>query len=284
MKKLIIVLFLCLVLGVGLSWAAGSKLIAPSFARVGNPPATLVSENIVYENVHGWFFPAKTQDACLLLMHGVRANRTHMVNRVNFLVDAGYSAFAVDLQAHGETPGTAISFGFIESKSAASAVKFLRQEKNCTKIVALGSSLGGAASLLGNDGLQVDGYILESVYPGIELAVKNRLKIRFGEFGQLFAPLIYMQIPARLGIPLRDLQPSEAIRKLKSPVLIMNGSDDKRTTIRDAEQLYRNAPEPKLFIKVNGAKHQDLYRFQPEAYRKNVLEFLSKYIVRPIHN
>jgi len=271
-------------LGIALTWLAGGKLIAPSYTSVGKPPTTLVSENIVYENVHGWFFPATTQLACVLLMHGVRANRTQMVNRAEFLVSDGYSSFAIDLQAHGETPGTEITFGFRESNSAASAVKFLRVEKNCTKVVALGSSLGGAASLLGTVKLPVDGYILESVYPSIEIAVENRLKIRFGDFGKLFAPLLYRQIPLRLGVRLSDLQPSAAIRNLKSPVLIMNGADDKRTTISDAEMLYQNAPDPKLFIKVEGASHEDLYNFQPAIYRKNVIEFLSKYIAEPIQN
>jgi len=201
-----------------------------------------------------------------------------MSGRARFLRKEGYSSLAIDLQAHGEAPGVGLTYGYLESESARSAVKFLYAKKSCHKVVALGNSLGGAASLLGEKPLNVDGYILEAVYPNIKDAVRNRLEIRAGVFGKVLAPLFYMQIPVRMGVELKSLRPYDAIKNIKSPVLIINGTDDKRTTLDEARSLYENAPQPKVFYQVEGAPHTNLYEYERENYKKAVLKFLEKYI------
>ena len=259
-------------------WNVGDHLSSPAYAQIGSPSVEHRAEAVVFENVHGWYYPTQAHKACILLMHGIRSNRKEMVGRAIFLQEEGYSSFAVDLQAHGETPGERITYGYQESESAHSAVKFLYTQKNCSKVVSLGSSLGGAASLLGDKPIDVDGYILEAVYPSIESAVENRLKVRLGTFSEILAPLLYQQIPLRLGITLDLLQPVAVIKTVKSPVLIMNGTEDKRTTIEEAKSLYNNAPHPKKFVQIDGASHTDLYNHNSDLYKKVVLDFLSKYV------
>ncbi|MCG8428805.1 MAG: lysophospholipase [Chromatiales bacterium] len=251
---------------------------SPAYAQIGSPSVEHGAEAVVFENVHGWYYPTQAHKACILLMHGIRSNRKEMVGRAIFLQEEGYSSFAVDLQAHGETPGERITYGYQESESAHSAVRFLYTHKGCSKVVSLGSSLGGAASLLGNKPIEVDGYILEAVYPSIENAVQNRLKIRLGTLGQILAPLLYQQIPLRLGITLNSLQPVAAIKNVNSPILIMNGTEDEHTTIEEAKSLYNNAPHPKEFVQIDGASHTDLYNYNRDQYKKAVLDFLSKYV------
>jgi len=278
MTKIFATLITFIFVGFVSVWIAGGQLSSPVFAKVGLPPSEHSSENVVFEDVQGWYFPATEHRACILLMHGIRSNRNEMVGRAIFLKDEGYSSFVIDLQAHGETPGQEITYGYKESNSARSSLKFLRTNKNCEKIIAIGRSLGGAASLLGHAPIEVDGYILEAVYPSIETAVSNRLKIRFGAAGEMLSPLFYHQIPLRLGVGLEELQPLNAIRNIKSPVLIMNGTEDQRTTIEEAQLLFNNAPHPKVFIKVEGASHANLYNYNPMQYKEAILSFLSKYI------
>ena len=259
-------------------WAAIGSLASPAYSQIGPLPNNEDIEAVVVEGVHGWYIPAKEHKGCVLLMHGVWSNRLEMVGRSRFLRDQGYSSFAIDLQAHGETPGDKITFGYLESNSARAAVRFLYGKKACRKVVALGNSLGGAASLLGKEPLKVDGYILEAVYPSIEVAVTNRLKMFLGVLGEMLSPLLYIQIPARLGVDLNSLTPLDAIKNIRSPVLIINGTEDTRTTLNEARLLYENAPFPKQFYQVEGARHTNLYEYDRENYKKVIMEFLSKYI------
>ncbi len=259
-----------------LGWVAVGTLFSPARSEIGLKPNEY--EAVVINATHGWFLSAEAPKACMLLMHSIRSNRRQMLSRAQFLRDAGYSSFLIDLYAHGETQGEAITYGYKEASSARSAVAFLYSVKECPKVVSLGYSLGGAASLLGEEPINVDAYILEAVYPTIEDALRNRLEMHMGIIGQKLSPLLYQQIPLRLGISLASLQPQDAIKNIKSPVLIIHGTEDKHTTLKEAQQLYENAPAPKEFFPMQGAAHVNLYEFDREAYKKIVLEFLEKYI------
>lgn len=265
----------CVAAGISVVWVAGGKLSAPALSNIGPPPANQPFEVVSFDQVHGWYLPASRKGSCILLMHGVRSNRREMTGRATFFRNEGFPSLAIDLQAHGESPGTEITFGYQEAESARNAVAFLREAKDCERVVALGSSLGGAAALLGAESLNVEGYVLESVYPSIEKAVMNRLRMRMGEIGGYFAPILYEQIPMRLGIELADLQPAEAIKRVRAPVLIMNGTEDRRTTREDALRLYGNAPAPKTLVWFEGAGHANLYEQDRSKYRKAVLGFLA---------
>jgi pimeloyl-ACP methyl ester carboxylesterase len=128
---------------------------------------------------------------------------------------------------------------------------------------------------LGHEPLAVEGYILEAVYPSIEKAVGNRLQMRVGPLGKYLAPLLYRQIPMRWGIELEDLRPAQAIRRIGSPVLILNGTEDRRTTVQDAVELFENAPKPKTLVWVEGAGHTDLFEFNRALYGEVMLRFLD---------
>ena len=185
MKKTLIAFTVLGVVGFASVWMTGGKLSSPALVQVGAPPSEHIVENVVFEDVHGWYFPAKGQKACILLMHGVRSNRREMLGRAIFLKEEGYSSFVIDLQGHGETPGKEITFGYRESESARSALKHLKTNQSCRKVVAIGSSLGGASSLLGYKPIEVDGYILEAVYSSIEAAIENRLEMHLGFAGKM---------------------------------------------------------------------------------------------------
>lgn len=257
-------------------WIAAGQLSRAALSTIGTSPSSAPFEAVSFEPVQGWYLPASDNNNCILLLHGVRSDRREMVGRAIFFRNEGYPSLAIDLQAHGETPGNEITFGYKEAESAQQGVTFLRTAKGCKNVIVLGNSLGGAAALLGAKPLNVDGYILEGVYSNIERAVKNRLNIRVGALGDYIAPLLYIQIPLRLGIDLTELQPAEAIRNVKAPVLILNGTEDHRTTKEDALMLFENAPEPKTLVWINGAGHTNLFEFNRSIYGKAVLNFLSE--------
>lgn len=260
-------------------WQAGTVLSASANKPSDNPPDDLNIKTVDANGVHAWLVPVDKPEACVLLIHGVRSNKSSMLARARFLQKEGFASLAIDLQAHGETPGEFISFGYLESISAKKAVDYMRSHLACKRIVALGQSLGGAASVLGDFPLNVDAFILEGVYSRIETAVFNRMKVKTGVFAHIVAPLLYFQIPLRLDVELAKLQPVEAIKKINAPVLIMAGANDRRTTVVETREIFENAPDPKKLQLFKNAKHVDLYRFEPEKYQQTVLEFIKTSIL-----
>ncbi len=274
---LLTILVLALV-SLAIVWKVGAALSAPANHAIGPAPAGLGAATVVFGNVQGWFVSVPSSPKCVLLLHPLRSDRTGMVERARFLKRAGYSSLLIDLQAHGETLGESISFGYRESASARSALDFLRSSGHCGKIAVIGVSLGGAASLLGAEPLGVDAYVLEAVYPSIEDAIMDRLDLHLGFLGKLAAPLLVRQIPLRLQIPINALRPVDAIQRVKAPVLIVAGSEDRHTPLPESRRLYDNAPEPKEWWVVQGAGHEDFHRFAAARYEERISAFLSKHL------
>ena len=276
MKKILsLVLIITLLAGAAL-WHVGTKLSAPANHPIGLAPPDLAATPVVFAGVHGWFVAAPASNQCVLLLHGIRADRTSMIARARFLKHDGYSSLLIDLQAQGETLGQAITFGYRESESAHAAVSFLKHSQHCAKVAVLGVSLGGAASLLGSEPVHADVFILESVYPTIDDAITDRIVMRLGPGGRFLTSLFTAQIPLRLHIPLSALRPVDAIRHIHAPVLVMAGSDDRHTPLPESQWLYDNAPNPKRLWIIQGAGHHDLYRFVGRQYEQAVVTFLRQ--------
>jgi fermentation-respiration switch protein FrsA (DUF1100 family) len=203
-----------------------------------------------------------------------------MLGRARFLYDANFSVLLLDLQAHGESEGERITFGYLESADARSGVEFLRQELPGEPVAAIGSSLGGAACVLGRTPIQVDALVLEAVYPDLHQAVKNRLQLHLGPAGAWLAPLLTLQIRPRMGIDVNDLRPVDKIANIQAPVFIVAGALDRRTTVADSQRLFDAAPEPKQLWIIPGARHEDLHRYVGTEYEDRILQFLQLHMSR----
>jgi uncharacterized protein len=133
-------------------------------------------------------------------MHGIRANRLEMVGRARLLNATRFSILLFDFQAHGESSGQRITFGFLESRDAKSAFNFLRQKAHGERIGVLGVSLGGAAAILSETPLDADAMVLEAVFGSFDEALDNRLAMYLGALGPLLSPLLKYQVKPRLGL------------------------------------------------------------------------------------
>src|SRR6266480_5718789 len=179
MKRLAVVCGTLSVVAIVGAISVGWLLAHPVQTRIGNPPADLNAEPVTFAsdsgaNIHGWWCPIQNGRGTVLLLPGVRANRLSMVDRARFLHRAGYSVLLIDFQATGETKGDRIAFGWKESRDANAAVNFVRHIDPTARVAIIGSSLGGVAALLATPPLRVNALILESVYPTIEIATRNR--------------------------------------------------------------------------------------------------------------
>lgn len=281
MKKIFLITILILpFLLFATVWFAGSSLTEPVNQTVGNCPNDLMCENVEFESesgakIKGWFLRGEKGKGSVILMHGVRANRLDLIERIRFLQKAGFSVLAFDFQASGESVGKQITFGFLESRDAEASVKFIKEKLPEEKIGVLGISMGGASFLLAKNMPQTDALILEMVYPTMQKAVENRLNLWFFHGADNFAPFLTGQFPFRSGISIDDLRPIDKISNLKSPVLIIAGENDKHTTLEESKQLFNTANEPKELWIVPRAEHQDLSKAAPAEYEKRVLDFFQ---------
>jgi uncharacterized protein len=267
-------------------WTAGGILSAPVPETVGALPEGLMGEDVRFSSpsgatLKGWFLHGRPGRGAVVLLHGVRGDRRHMTGHARFLAKAGYSVLLFDFQAHGESAGEQITFGYRESKDAQAAVQYLRSRAPGEKIGVIGVSMGGAAALLADPPLKVDAMVLEMVYPSIEEAITDRLAMRLGSsVGAMFTPLLSVQMQPRLGITPDRLRPIDQVAEITAPKLFIAGSEDQHTPLAESRRLFAAARAPKEMWVVDGAAHTNLYKFAGEEYRHRVLAFLEKNLAR----
>jgi fermentation-respiration switch protein FrsA (DUF1100 family) len=281
MKRLIVLAAILVVLAVAGVAFVGWMLARPVQSQIGNGPAELSAQAVTFHSDSGakvaaWWCPLSDSRGTVLLLPGVRANRLSMVDRARFLRRAGYSTLLIDFQATGETKGDRITFGWKESRDVLAAVEFIRNMQPADHIAIIGSSLGGAAALLATPPLKVDAMILEAVYPTIEVATKNRLQNYLGPIGKATAPLLLLQLQARVGVSPSDLRPIEHIANVSCPILLMNGEKDRNTRPDDARLLFSRAQSSKELWFVANAGHVDLHQAATAEYESRVLAFLGQ--------
>jgi len=262
---------------------AGDVLSAPAKMTIGAPPANLHAQDVSIldsqgRNIAGWYSPGIPGKGSILLLHGIRSNRTQLLGRANFLHAEGYTVLMIDLQAHGESDGSRISFGYREARGVAAAIKYLRARNVHDPIGVIGESLGAASYALADVRPAPNAEILESMYPTINEALDDRLRLRLGPLGPLLSPLLIDQLTLWLGIDASQLRPIDHMASLGSPVFIIAGTRDRRTTVAETRRIFEAARSPKALWLVNGAAHVNMYDFTPSEYRKRISGFLSQYM------
>jgi len=261
----------------------GGMLSAPNFVVIGDIPNELKGKNVKFNSntggpLSGWLIPGKSEFGGILLMHGVRSNRKQMIERAVFFNKIGYTILLFDFQAHGESPGKNITFGYLEAKDAEAAFTFLEAQLEIKTIGVIGVSLGGVSAILGNVSSRARALVLEAVYPTLREAVQNRMYIRLGNLGKYLSPLLVWQIEPRLGFNPKQLSPIDSLAKLDIPLLLIAGSDDRHTTLSESKRMYNTVLGKKEFWVVKGAHHQDFMKHSPLIYKNTVLKFFQRYL------
>jgi pimeloyl-ACP methyl ester carboxylesterase len=266
--------------------AVGTFLTQPAHRSVGPPPEDFNAKAVEISTanggrVFGWLLPGRPNNGAVLLLHGVRADRRDMVGRARFLNKLGYAILLIDLPAHGESTGEHITYGAHEAEGVKVALEFLAQSAPGERIGVVGVSLGAASLVLLKPSPSPAAVVLESMFPTIEEAVVNRLKLYLGAPGELLAPLLIEQLSVTLAISPAQLHPIEALSALHCPILFISGSIDRHTTPSETKRMFDATAEPKELWVLDGAAHVDLHAFTPQAYEAKVGGFLAKYLHTP---
>ena len=63
----------------------------------------------------------------IILLHGIRSNKSHFNDLSNYLSTNGFNSVALDLRAHGESEGKFCSFGVNEKRDVKKLIHFLEK-------------------------------------------------------------------------------------------------------------------------------------------------------------
>lgn len=281
-KKHIIVLSTLLIVYLILSYYFAGLLIAGRSAPVpkevtingfnSNSIQVITEDSLM---IQVWHFE-NYQNKAVILLAGLGGNRQHMLQRAKLYLNEGYNVFIPDLRASGVSVGEYVSFGWHERKDL-KALYTIVDALGYEEIGVHGISLGAATITYGlEQGLEYDYAILESCYDNIDQAFSNRMW-NLNLPPQLFIATKWF-VELRLDLDRSDLYPENWVKQLTCPTMVICGDQEVQLKEEESKKLYNNIKSKDKYLKIyGGAKHQDLYQYDPTKYQRDWQAFIKNH-------
>jgi pimeloyl-ACP methyl ester carboxylesterase len=213
--------------------------------------------------------------ATILLIHPLGSSDSSMLIYAEFLANAGYGVFMMDLRAHGSSDGDTSTFGLREADDVAGAVDYLlgRLDVNGQKIGVLGISLGAQAALRG--ALKTDclrALVLEGLGPVTLSDHGGKLKSIRRWINYPFNWIYYHAYEFMIGG--KDTSVIEAIGQIAPRPILLIASGEK--DIYFNRIFFHAAREPIELWELPDGEHGAGILKDSQAYMQRVIEFFDK--------
>jgi uncharacterized protein len=203
----------------------------------------------------GWFRRAAPGQLTVVLFHGNAGHLGYRLPSVLPLSQQGFGVVLAPYLGYGNSPGSPSEQAFYESGRA--TLKALQAEGiESRRTVLWGESLGsGMATQLATEE-RVAGVILQAPFTSVAARATE----------------IYPFVPAYWLV--RDrFDNLSRIARIRAPLLIVHGTDDRVVPTAHGRRLLDAAAEPKHGVFIPGAGHNDLDQY---GLHRAMLEFLEK--------
>lgn len=213
-----------------------------------------------------------------ILFHGYRSCALHDCSGGHALArKMGFNTLVVDQRAHGESDGTAITFGVMERFDCLSWVQYVNQRWGAqTPILLSGLSMGAATVLMAamlDLPSNVHCIMADSPYSSPMAIIEKVCRDR--------------KLPAKLCKPflccgallfghfhLNSCSAIEAVSHAKVPILLIHGLADHFVPCQMSEELAAHCTSLMQFHTFPNAGHGLSYLVDPQRYEKVVYDFL----------
>jgi fermentation-respiration switch protein FrsA (DUF1100 family) len=230
-------------------WIFQRRLIYFPFGDVPDPRGVGLdaAEPVVFPTsdglrLHGWLVPPlePRAGATILVFNGNAGHRGFRAPLATALRERGYGVLLFDYRGYGGNPGTPTEAGLAADARAARVFLLARPEAAATRLVYFGESLGsGVAAQLAAEHRPA-ALVLRSPFTSMT------------DVGAFHYPLL----PVRW--LLRDrFDTASRIAGVGCPLLVVAGDRDSVVPYLSSRRVFDAAPEPKRFVTIAGADHND---------------------------
>ena len=229
----------------------------------------------------GWYVPTKN-GAVIMAQHGLKSNRTEMLEEAEILSDHGYGVLLTSVRAHDESEGEQISFGYHEMQDWAAWYQYLleQEEVDPEKIGVLGNSMGATQAIQYasiNDG--IGAVVAHSPFSSIDDTVSTSLTALTGLPPFPFAPFVLFWAEQELGLDSAEIDAKLWIDDISPrPVLILQGGQDTLVSTDSGDLLFAAAGEPKELWFEADLGHVAFDTELPEEFEQRVVGFFDRYL------
>jgi dipeptidyl aminopeptidase/acylaminoacyl peptidase len=228
--------------------------------------------------LRAWFrSTTASPKGCVILLHGIGDTHRGVSGLADFLVPAGYSALLPDIRAHGQSGGAIATYGVLDSQDVSRWLDWLQMQPGCDRLYGQGQSLGGSILLQSLDHeKRFRAIVADSAYSSFSSIATERVSRALPHL--LAVPIVFEGMAyakLRYGVSLFDASARKALPHAKTPVLLIHGLADSRTSADNSRRLHDANPMYTQLWLVPHADHVGSYAAEPEDYRRRVIEWFT---------
>lgn len=247
--------------------------------------------NLPYEEIHiksdkynlvGYYLSYNRKKTAILL-HGWKGNAEERMADAFKYIESGYNVFLPDLRGHGKSDGKYIGMGCAERKDIFRWIDYLREKYGDDKDFILdGISMGGATVLALSGDVEATRYIKaiisDCAFSSVQDLIPNFIDKIPKIFSNFLTKMVEMWCTLLCGFSFYNCSPISQIKKSKTPILIIHGTEDRFVPFEMGKKLYNACSSEKEYWAVEGAKHIMSSWVAKDKYSQKVKAFLDKYI------
>ena len=210
--------------------------------------------------LHAWWLGQTCHDAPVMLyLHGARFDLHGSLHRIQALHELGFAVLAIDYRGFGRsTPGLPSERS--ACMDARAAWSWLAERHPLASRYIYGHSLGGAIAV----------HLASSVEDSAGLMVEGT----FTSIPEVFSTMPWGWLPIGALITER-FDSAQRIAQVRSPLLVIHGSQDETIHPDLGRALFELAVGPKRFLLVEGGSHHDTHLVGYALYRQALRELFA---------
>lgn len=231
------------------------------------------------------YTPARWNGGAVLVLHGISDSRGSEIGFAHLFLSRGYIVLTPDNRAQGESGGDFVTYGVLEADDVHRWVSWLIRERHPNNIYGLGESLGGAVLI---ESLTVEhrfnAIVAESAFASLARVARDRVAERLPiprALGRILAaPFVssaFLYGRLRYGLDLSQASAEAAIAETATPVLLIHGLSDTKTSPENSKILAASDPRSAQLWLVPGARHTGASAAAPREFEERVLDFFAAY-------
>jgi uncharacterized protein len=229
--------------------------------------------------LYGWWMAAASTAPTIVVLHGVKKNRTDVLRASLVLRRAGFNVLMLDGRAHGNSEGRFVTYGFYERRDVESAIEWLITQKGIdrNRVGLAGESMGAAIAL------QVAAHNpwIRAVWADSPFASLRRVAEEFVRRvthlpAAVLNPVLWttMRVANYRGkFDLEMVNPLELAAAIKCPVSLVHGTKDQLVDKAHSKQIYEALADEKEIWFVEGARHARSVRHARQEYSQRLTKF-----------
>ena len=216
-----------------------------------------------------------------VLCHGYRGDRYMLDLPAQKFSEMGMGVLALDARGHGDSEGKYIGMGWPERRDLIKwCRKLIADYGEDTEIVLYGVSMGAATVLLA--GGEAD--LPENIKCIVEDCGFSELWKQAAHLLKMFYslppfPVVYMingVCRRKAGYSIKQVNPVEAVKKCRVPVLFIHGALDNFVPFYMQDVLYEAAVCPKEKQIFGQAAHAQSFKTEPDRYFEVIRKFIGQ--------